>query len=87
MLDSALEIDMKALAVGEFKSHFSEVLDDVKRGEEFVVCFGRKKEKVAVLIPYEKYMQQSVALGVREKTATYRVKKDFKISSEEFLDS
>jgi len=55
---------MKMLAVGEFKTHFSEVLDEVKNGEEFVVCYGRKKEKVAVLVPYEKYQKKPVKLGV-----------------------
>ena len=78
---------MKALAVGEFKSHFSEVLEDVKRGEEFVVCFGRKKEKVAVLIPYEKYIQKPVVLGVLEGKVKYRIHDDFKMSDEEFLNS
>ncbi|MEN8253936.1 MAG: type II toxin-antitoxin system Phd/YefM family antitoxin [Verrucomicrobiota bacterium] len=78
---------MKAVAVGEFKSHFSEVLDEVKHGEEFVVCYGRKKEKVAVLIPYEKYMKKPVVLGVMEGIASYRIKGDFKMTDEEFLDS
>lgn len=76
---------MKALAVGEFKSRFSEVLEDVKQGEEFVVCFGRKKEKVAVLIPYDKYVQKPVVLGVLEGKATYRIKDDFEMTDEELL--
>lgn len=76
---------MKILAVGEFKTHFSEVLDDVRHGEEFVVCYGRKKEKVAVVIPYEKYMKQPVQLGVMEGAATYRVRDDFKMTDEEFF--
>ncbi len=78
---------MKALAVGEFKTHFSEVLEDVKHGEEFVVCYGRKKEKVAVLIPYEKYMKKPVVLGVMEGKLKYCFKDGFKMTEEEFLDS
>lgn len=78
---------MKALAVGDFKAHFSRVLDDVRHGEEFVVCYGRKKEKVAVVIPYEKYMKQPVQLGVMENSASYRVRDDFKMTDEELLDS
>lgn len=78
---------MKTLAVGEFKSHFSKVLDDVKHGEEFVVCYGRKKEKVAVLIPYAKYAKKPVRLGVMEGIATYRIKDGFEMTDEEFLDS
>jgi len=78
---------MKTLAVGDLKTHFSEVLEDIKHGEEFVVCYGRKKEKVAVLIPYEKYMKKPVVLGVMEGIASYRIKEDFKMTDEEFLDS
>ena len=78
---------MKALAVGEFKTRFSEVLDDVRHGEEFVVCYGRKKEKVAVVIPYEKYMKRPVRLGVMEDSASYHIRDDFKMTEEEFLDS
>ena len=78
---------MKTLAVGEFKTHFSEVLDEVRHGEEFVVCYGRKKEKVAVVIPYEKYTKKQVVLGVMEGVASYRINDDFEMTDEEFLNS
>lgn len=78
---------MKTLAVGDFKTHFSEVLEEVKHGEEFVVCYGRKKEKVAVLIPFDKYQKKPVQLGLLEGIATYKFHDDFKMTEEEFLDS
>ncbi len=78
---------MKTLAVGDFKTHFSEVLDEVKRGEEFVVCYGRKKEKVAVLIHYTKYQKRPVTLGVLEGIATYKLHNDLEMTDEEFLGS
>lgn len=78
---------MKTLAVGDFKAHFSEVLDEVKQGEEFVVCYGRKKEKVAVLIPYEKYQKKPIKLGVLEGIVSYKFHDDFKMTEEEFLNS
>ena len=78
---------MKTLAVGEFKTHFSEVLDEVRHGEEFVVCYGRKKEKVAVLVPYEKYQKKPVKLGVLEGIATYKFHDDFDMTDEEFIGS
>ena len=78
---------MKTLAVGEFKTHFSEVLDEVKHGEEIVVCYGRKKEKVAVVIPYEKYVKKPVVLGVLEGRVEYCFKDNFKMTEEEFLNS
>ncbi len=78
---------MKMLAVGEFKSRFSEVLDEVRHGEEFVVCYGRKKEKVAVVIPYGKHRKPPVKLGVLEGKLRYCFKDGFKMTEEEFLDS
>ena len=78
---------MKTLAVADFKSRFSEVLEEVKQGEEFVVCYGRKKEKVAVLVPYEKYHKKPVKLGVLEGIATYKFHDDFDMTDEEFIGS
>ncbi len=77
---------MKTLAVGEFKAHFSEVLDHVQHGEEIAISYGRKKERVAVMVPYKKYQQKKKrTLGVMEGKATYKVRKGFKISAEELL--
>lgn len=78
---------MKTMSVGEFKTHFSEVLDDVKHGEEIVVCYGRKKEKVAVVIPYEKYGKKPVVLGVLEGVASYRFHDDFDMTDEDLIGS
>jgi prevent-host-death family protein len=46
---------MKTLSVGELKKSFSEVIKEVRQGEEVAVSFGKKKERIAVLIPFEKY--------------------------------
>ena len=79
---------MKSMTVGELKAHFSEVLQEVQQGEDIAVCYGRKKERVAVLVPYEKYIQKpSVRLGVMEGKAQYEICEDFKISDAELLDS
>ncbi|MEA1910792.1 MAG: type II toxin-antitoxin system prevent-host-death family antitoxin, partial [Spirochaetota bacterium] len=37
---------MKTLPVGEFKTHFSEVLEEVKTGAEIIITYGRKKENI-----------------------------------------
>ena len=42
----------KTLTIGELKTNFSEVLEHVRQGETVVISYGRKKEKVAALIPY-----------------------------------
>ena len=78
---------MKTLQVGEFKSHFSEVLENIKKGEEVAISFGKKKEKIAVLIPYAKYIKKSNRkIGLLEKKAAFNIPSDFKITDEDFLN-
>ncbi len=77
---------MKTLPVGEFKTHFSEVIDDVRSGEEIIITYGKKKENVAVIIPYREYKKRnSIKLGLlRDKT--FKVKSDFEMTEEELLN-
>jgi prevent-host-death family protein len=78
---------MKTLQVGEFKSHFSEVIENIKKGEEVVISFGKKKEKIAVLVPYSKYMKKkSRKIGLLEKKASFKLSSDFKVSDETFFN-
>ena len=79
---------MKTLQVGEFKRKFSEILDQVKDGEEITITFGKKKEKVAVMIPYEKFSRRNKRkLGILEDKASFKIKDDFEITDDEFLNS
>ncbi len=78
---------MKTLQVGEFKSHFSEVIENIKKGEEVAISFGKKKEKIAVLVPYSKYMKKvSRKIGLLEKKASFTLSSDFKVSDETFFN-
>lgn len=80
---------MHSLPVAEFKANLSTILSEVKtKGEEYIVEFGRNHEKVAVLIPYEKYQQQfqqGVKLGLFADTASVEFKPDFKMTDEQLL--
>ena len=50
---------MHTIQVGKFKSEFSSILDKVqKKGEKFIIEYGRKHEKVAILIPYNKKYEE-----------------------------
>ena len=42
---------MKTISVGEFKTHFSHILEQVKAGEEFAVTYGKKKTVVGYFLP------------------------------------
>jgi prevent-host-death family protein len=80
---------MHSLPVAEFKANLSTILSEVKtKGEEYIVEFGRNHEKVAVLIPYEKYQQQfqqGIKLGLFADTASVEFKPDFKMTDEQLL--
>jgi prevent-host-death family protein len=79
---------MKTLTVGELKAKFSEVLAQVKEGQEIIISFGRKREKVAVLIPYSQYRAKPERkLGLLKGRGRCVIHKDFKLSDEEMLTS
>lgn len=78
---------MKDLNVGEFKTHFSEVLKDVKHGERVIISFGKKKEKLAVIIPYRGYAQTDRHLGILTKRGSFKILEGFKFSDKDFFNS
>ncbi len=79
---------MKTLTVGELKARFSEVLAQVKAGKEIIVSVGRKREKVAVLVPYSQYRSKPERkLGLLKGRGQCVIRKDFKLSDEEMLTS
>ncbi|MCD4787226.1 MAG: type II toxin-antitoxin system Phd/YefM family antitoxin [Desulfobacterales bacterium] len=46
---------MQTLTIGELKTSFSEVLKKIRSGQKIVISYGRKREKVAVIVPYSAY--------------------------------
>ena len=77
---------MQTMTVGHFKSHFSQVLDFVQHGEDVVISYGKKKEKIAVLVPYDRYEGKSQRiLGLLADKATFAIAADFKINDDELL--
>ena len=77
---------MKTLPVGEFKTHFSEVLDEVKTGAEIIITYGRKKENIAVIIPYAKFQKRNIITLGLLKNKKMKINNDFKMSAEELLN-
>ena len=79
---------MQSISVGELKSHFSEVLDRVRKGEEIIISFGKKHKKVAVLLPYDHYAhKQERKLGLLMDRGKCVIHKDFKLTDEDMLSS
>jgi len=77
---------MKTISVGEFKSRFSQILEWIQKGEEVVVSYGRKKEEVAVLIDIKKFRKpKKRKLGPLEGKGSFKIHKDFEMSTQELL--
>lgn len=75
---------MKTYQVGEFKTHFAEIIELVRAGEEIIISYGKKKENVAVLIPYAAYKTKKIQLGLLQDKKL-NIHADFKMSEEELL--
>lgn len=77
---------MQTMTVAQFKSHFSEVLNLVQHGEDIVISYGKKKEKIAVLVPFAHYEgKPQRTLGLLAGKASFVIAGDFKISDDELL--
>ena len=78
---------MKTMTVGELKAQFSEVLGKmIKNGEPVAISYGKKKQKVAAIIPYEQLKPQTERpLGLMEGRARCVIHDDFALSDEEML--
>ena len=75
---------MKTMSVGEFKTHFSDVLELVKLGEKIAVTFGKKKEIIGYFLPEISEKPKRI-LGILEGKAKVVFQSDFKISEDDFL--
>ena len=79
---------MQTLTIGEVKGRFSEILKKVKGGQEIIISYGKKREKIAVLVPYTSYVSRPERrLGLLEGRAKCVIHGDFRISDEEMLGS
>ena len=77
---------MDTLKVGELKSQFSRILQRVQAGEEIAISFGKTGKKIAVLVPYEKYISDSPRpLGLLKGKAQCIIGDDFHITDEDLL--
>jgi len=77
---------MKTMQVGELKARFSQVLEEVKSGEEVVVSYGRGRTNVAVLVPYASWVQtHRIQLGMLEGVAAAEFSPDYGMTEEELI--
>ena len=75
------------MTVGELKAQFSEVLGQmIESGEPVAISYGRKKEKIAAIIPYSQLKPRSGRLlGLMRGRASCVIHDDFALSDEAML--
>ncbi|MFP4035959.1 MAG: type II toxin-antitoxin system Phd/YefM family antitoxin [Desulfobacteraceae bacterium] len=79
---------METMTVAELKARFSSVLAELRNGKEVVISYGKRREKVAVLIPYSKFQHSRPRrLGVLKHRGKCVIHDDFKMSDRELLES
>lgn len=80
---------MKTMSVDELKAQISEVLGQLARnGEPIAISYGKKKERIAVLVPYHQLKPKSArALGLMRGRASCAIHDDFALSDEESLSA
>ncbi|MBN1696846.1 MAG: type II toxin-antitoxin system Phd/YefM family antitoxin [Spirochaetales bacterium] len=75
---------MKTMPVGKLKSHFSEVIEAVKNGEHIVISYGKKKKKIAVIIPFSQFAgENGIKPGILREKAACAFSDDFEMTPEE----
>lgn len=76
---------MKKMTVSEFRTHFSDVIEQVKTGEKIAITYGKKKDVVGYFLYEIPKAQAKRKLGILEGKATFIFHSDFKITEDEFL--
>lgn len=76
---------MKTMTVGDLKTHFSQIIQEVQSGEEIAVAYGKKKEIVAYLIPKSHKKPTKRILGILADKGRVTFSEDYKMTEEEFL--
>jgi len=77
---------MQTLTIGELKTGFSEVLKKIRSGQKIVISYGKKREKVAVIVPYSAFTPER-SLGLLKDRAECIIHDDFEITEKEMLAS
>ena len=81
---------MRSIQVGKLKTEFTSVLEKIQRnGDKFVIEYGKKRRKVAMIIPYDKSYedQEERKFGILKNRATFKLNDDFKMTEDELVES
>ena len=80
---------MLNISTAQVKNDFSQVLKSVQKGEKFVIEYGRKHKKIAMIVPYEKPKKTDtgIKIGLYADNSKYDIKihDDWEMTDEELL--
>ena len=76
---------MKTMAVGELKTCFSQVLEEVKHGNKVGILYGRAKKPVAMIVPYYEEKKTNRKIGILDGKVTMQFD-NFEITTEELCN-
>jgi antitoxin (DNA-binding transcriptional repressor) of toxin-antitoxin stability system len=76
---------IKEMTVGEIKTHFSEILQEVKTGKKFGILYGRTKKPIAMIVPYDEGKSER-KIGILDGKIKIEFRHDFEMTSEELLE-
>ena len=73
------------MAVGELKTHFSEILEEVKHGKRVGILYGRAKKPIAMIVPYIDKKKRERKIGILDGKTKIEFADDFKMTPFELL--
>jgi antitoxin (DNA-binding transcriptional repressor) of toxin-antitoxin stability system len=78
-------VSMKAMGVGELKTHFSEILKEVQDGKKVGILYGKTKKPIAMIVPYNEEKKIERKIGILDGKAKIEFRDDFEMTPEEIL--
>jgi len=82
-------ISMKTMTAANFKANFSSVVEEIKKGNEVEITYGRKKEPLATVVPQSKLKKPNYSVTLGDLKAQGKIYKfhNFEMTDEELLSS
>ena len=77
---------MKAMTVGEIKTHFSEILEEVRGGKRVGILYGRAKKPVAIIVPFSEEKKNPRKIGILDGKVSITFKDNFEMTTEELCN-
>ena len=74
---------MNEMTVGEIKTHFSQILEEVQTGKKVGILYGRAKKPVAMIVPFSKEKKTKRKIGILDGKVNITFKDNFEITPEE----